>query len=578
VIWAWITCDCLAHGVLTNCVACAAACANVPLTHVRLEPYLVCHARADFGSQVHVLARGGFQLTHRNIWSSSYRGAQRPRGFFVRLFLDVYPSATRVASGLRSTSASGLVTIMSVHLDSALSGDSPSLKLGEAVVQRELTWLLHPRRELLRLSGPMVLQLLSFSAMSFIDTLFVGRLGALVLGAVGVGSIVAMTIASFGSSVMVGARVEVGNHFGRGDFAAVRAALPSLLKLALGLGLASTAVGVGAAALLPHVLGDAQMGELAAGYLQIRALSYPAVIVASAVGQWLGAQGDARSPMVSALVANGLNAILNAWFVLHLGLGLRGSAWATLLAQGVEAALLLWFSASAFRQSAPFAGSTLARGPGMLHFFRLGVATGLERLLDMLAFSSVPLLLSYAGGLEVGVHQIALQVSLFAFLPTIALGDATTTLVSQAVGAGRFELVRKLRDEALSVGVIFAFVWGVLCFLLRVPLVHIFTSDGALVPSAHWTLIWVALLQVPNTSYNVLKGVLRGIQDFRAVALCAILCAWVISPPLTYVLAVRAGQGAAGAWQAFLVEVLVGVAYVFGRSRRLLEQPRSLGG
>jgi multidrug resistance protein, MATE family len=415
-----------------------------------------------------------------------------------------------------------------------------------------------------------VLQLLSFSAMSFVDTLFVGRLGALALGAIGVGSIVALTIASFGSSVMVGARVEVGNHFGRGDFAAVRAAFPALVKLGLVLGLLSLAVGFGAAALLPHVVGDAHMGELAAGYLQIRALSYPAVIVGAAAGQWLGAQGDARSPMVSALIANGLNLVLNAWFVLHLGLGLRGSALATLLAQGVEGVLLLWFSRAAFQQSVHPSRFAPLSGGGALHFFQLGLATGLERVLDMLAFSSVPVLLSYAGGLEVGVHQIALQISLFAFLPTIALGDATTTLVSQAVGAGRFELVKQIRDEALRVGVIFAFLWGVVCFLLRVPLVHIFTSDTGLVPSARKTLIWVALLQIPNTSYNILKGVLRGIQDFRAVALCAILCAWIISPPLTYVLAVHAHQGAAGAWQAFLVEVLLGVSYVFFRARRLL--------
>jgi multidrug resistance protein, MATE family len=441
--------------------------------------------------------------------------------------------------------------------------------------REDLPWAEQPRRELLRLSGPLVLQLLSFSAMSFVDTVFVGRLGAQVLGAIGIGSLAALTIVSFGSSIMVGARVPVGNDVGRGALDEVRAALPTFLWLGVLLGLVSGVAGLVLSEFLPGFVSDRAMGELSAEYLRIRSLSLPASVVVAAAGQWLGAQGNTRSPMVASLVANGSNAILNYWLVIQLGLGLRGSAIATLLAQFVELLVLLGFAALSFRelkQHARISPSFVVRLRKMVDYFQLGLATGLERVLDMLAFSSVPLLLSYAGAFEVGVHQIVLQVSLFAFLPTIALGDATTTLVAQAVGADRTDLLRAVRDEAFRIGFAFALLWGVACALFRVQLVATFTSDPGLVPSALKTLLWAALLQIPNTIYNVIKGWLRGLQDFRAVALCATVCAWVVTPPLTYVLGVLAHQGASGAWQAFFVEVVIGLTYLALRAGRILSQ------
>jgi multidrug resistance protein, MATE family len=410
--------------------------------------------------------------------------------------------------------------------------------------------------------------------MSLVDTLFVGRLGSLALGAIGIGSITALTLVSFGSALLVGARVEVGNDFGRGARDEVRASLGPFLRLALWLGFGSILAALAAGVILPRLVEDLAMGTLAADYLRVRALSYPSVLLAAAVGQWLNAQGHARAPMIAAFIANAVNVPLNAALVIYAGFGVVGSAWATFLAQALEATLLLYFVARGFGLGGWSALLRLVIQSGgtgrVARFFRLGFATGAERAADMLAFSSVPLLLSFAGSEEVGAHQIALQISLFAFLPTIALGDATTTLVAQAVGANRPDLVGALRSQGLRVGAMFSVSWALLCVAFRSEWVGFFSSDPRLVPSAMATLVWVAILQPPNTAYNLMKGVLRGLRDFRAVALCTSLCAWIVSPPLTLVLGVWDGRGARGAWQAFLVEVLIGLSYLVWRSRRLI--------
>jgi len=415
--------------------------------------------------------------------------------------------------------------------------------------------------------------------MSVVDTLFVGRLGSTALGAIGIGSITALTIVSFGSALLSATRVEVGNDFGRGDFERVRATLGSFLRLAWVLSLASFGFAVALSLILPSLVDDPQMGALGGSYLRVRAFSYPAVLIAAAVGQWLNAQGRPRAPMVGALIANAINIPLNAWFVVFAGYGLEGSAWATFVAQMIEALLLLYFATDALAEGGVkglFRRVQRSAGSGEVgRLFRLGFATGAERAADMLAFSSVPLLLSFAGSSEVGVHQIALQISLFAFLPSLALSDSVTTLVAQAAGANRPDLVPKLRSEALWLGAYYSVAWALLCLAFRRQLVGFFSSDPALVPSAMATLVWVSILQPPNTLYTSLKGLLRGLRDFRAVALCTSLAAWIISPPLTLILGVWMGRGARGAWQAFVIEVLIGVSYLIWRAHWLV--PKILG-
>jgi Na+-driven multidrug efflux pump len=61
---------------------------------------------------------------------------------------------------------------------------------------------------------------------------------------------------------------------------------------------------------------------------------------------------------------------------------------------------------------------------------------------------------------------------------------------------------------------------------------------------------------------------LRGLSVFRFVAWVAVGCAWLLTPPLTYLWAVRAGLGVSGAWIALCVEVSVGVILVYLRARR----------
>lgn len=437
---------------------------------------------------------------------------------------------------------------------------------------QSLTWETHPRAELMRLSWPLVVSLTSVSVMTLVDTLFIGRLGARPLAATGLGGICVFTVLSFGFAIFGAAKVHVSECFGREDEEAVRRQLGGFLRLALVLGIVSTAVGLQFFWLMPHLTPDQDTASLAGIYAGVRSLAFVFALVSAAIGQWLQAQGDTRSSMQATLVANVVNVPLNALFIFGMDGGVLGAAAATVGACLVEVTWLLSIQRS--RTIRLPGGRTTVRGfhlgvgtwADAFHAFRRGLPMGIQQILDMMAFASVPLLLSSMGPAHLAAHQIVLQIMLFSFLPLFALSESISVMVAQALGAGRERLVGDLVGVGMKMALGYALIVGALCLWLAAPLIGLFTPDPTVIDVGTATLTVGAVLQLLNAAYVQFKGALRGHSVFSYVAWVTIGCAWVITPPLTYYVGVRSGYGAPGAWFVLCVEVAMGTVLLGHRT------------
>lgn len=433
-----------------------------------------------------------------------------------------------------------------------------------APIRGALPWAERPFRELVRLSGPMIVSLLSVSAMTLVDTLFIGWLGSTELAAVGLGGMGVFTVVSFGTALLGAARVRVGEAVGQGDERTVRAEFGAFLRIALVLGVSSSVLAALGAFLLPLLARDGAATWLARDYMLIRALSCPLVLFTQALAQWRQACGDSAGPMRATLIANAVHVPLDAAFVFGLDLGVQGAAWATVASALAEASMLyllqrkegFWWSES----SAPAALRTALRG----------LPTGIERTLDMIAFTAVPLLLLEVGDVHVAAHQIVLQLSLLSFLPLIALSEAVCILVSQAVGAQKPGLLVRLSRAGAALAGGYSVLLGALFLSIPSVLVRLFNDEEPVIALGAEVLVLAVALQTINAFYNLEKGILRGVSEIRFVAWITVGCAWVFTPPLTYLWGVRWGYGAHGAWLALCVETLVGTLIM---GRRILRHP-----
>jgi len=437
-----------------------------------------------------------------------------------------------------------------------------------------LAWKSRPFRELVRLAWPICVSMISYSAMTLIGTLFVGRLGPASLAAIGLGGITSFTTICFGFGVLRSAKVLVSQAIGAGRRERVLACTGATLVSGFGLGALALGVGPLIAAALPGLSSSGEAGRLASEYFAIRNLGAPLFLLAIGLREVRYGIGDSRSPMLATLVANIANIGFDALFIFGLGLGVAGAAWATVVASAIDLAMML------LAQRTDGFGLKSVRASDLQALLRLGWPLGVQFVLEVGAFSVLVLLLARVGEVDLAAHQIAIQLCHFSFLPALALGEAASVLSGQAVGAGADSLVRRI--ARLTLGAVSLYTGAcTLLFAFGASFLAALFTDAPPVRALATRLIWIAAaFQLFDGANIVARTVLRGTGDVRFPALVGVITAWICTPPLTLLLGIELRMGAVGGWLALCLEIFCGTAIVWwrlesGHWRRAAERSRA---
>lgn len=425
-----------------------------------------------------------------------------------------------------------------------------------------LLWKKKPIPELVRLAWPIAVSMLSYSVMTVTSTLFVGRLGASALAGVSLGGLAAFGLVIFGFGLLRAVKVLVSQATGAGRADEIPAYVAAGVYAALGLGVVALGAGQVLAGFLPAFAATPQAGHDASVYLAMRNLGAPAVLVAVALREARYGVADSRSPLWSALAANVTNLALDALFIIGLDLGVRGAGLAAAIGHVVEAAFL--FRAS----SSPGIGWAAARLRHLVLVVKLGVPLGLQFLLEIGSFAVLVTMLAKISDADLAAHQITLQLTHLSFLPALAIGEAVSVMVGQAVGAGEDGLVKPLARRALVVVSGYSLACGALFVIFDRAIASAFTSD-ARVQALTVKLLWLAAaFQLFDAANAIARCVLRGTGDVRYPAVIAVLTAWASTPPMTWFLGYKLGWGAVGGWLGLTIEIVVASVILWVRLER----------
>lgn len=416
-----------------------------------------------------------------------------------------------------------------------------------------------PLGDLVRLAWPITVSMLSYSAMTLVDTLFVARLGAAALAGVSLGGIFAFTLICLGFGGLRAVKVLVSQARGAGRHDRVGRMIAAGLWVALGVGLLTGLAGVLSAGVLHLVAASEASGQAAAEYAIVRSLGAPAVLVGVALREGSYGLGDAQSPMRAALVANACNTALCYALVFGLGLGVLGAASATVTAQTLECLLLARKRRDGLR--ALFS----VRRRDLAAVTRLGWPIGIQFLLEVGAFAVLTGIFASMGENAAGAHQIVIQVLHFAFLPAFALGEAGSVLVGEAVGAGRVARVGPVTRTTLLVAEGYALCCGAVLWLGAEVLARAFTDDAELVATIVPLFQLAALFQFFDAANIVARSILRGAGDVRFAAVAGAICAWGLTPPLALALGYGLGLGVMGGWLGLTAEVVLSTVVLWWR-------------
>ena len=419
------------------------------------------------------------------------------------------------------------------------------------------------RQGIFRMVWPATMESVLQFTVGIVATAMVGRLGATSIGAVGLSQRLLQTVWALSQAVTVGATVLVAQAYGAGrQDAAEKAARQSLLVALIGI-LAFTAFVLAAPTrLLGLFHPDADVLGVAVGYLRLVAWGMPFTMLTLVIGSVMRGTGDTRTPLVIAILVNIVNVVGNYLLIFgHLGfpaLGVRGSAAATLIAQGtgiVVAAYLLFTPGPRFGVR-PFASWR----PDLAEFrriLRIGVPAAAESLAWQFAAILLTILIVSFGTVALAAHTLGLQAEGLSYMPAAGFAIASTTLVGQSLGAGNSKLARRYTAEIARWAVYMTLVTAAVLVFFPAAVMGVLTNDRAVVALGARYLMLMGLAQLPQQVGGVLNGVLRGSGDTRSPMLIAFAGLWLVRLPLAFLLGRHFGLGVTGVWVAMTFDLFV---------------------
>jgi len=293
-------------------------------------------------------------------------------------------------------------------------------------------------RRILKVAIPVVLSNATVPILGAVDTGVVGQLGqAAPIAAVGAGAIILSSVYWIFGFLRMGTTGLAAQALGAGDRPELVALLSRALLIAAvaGAGLIALqwAIFTGAFWLAPT---SAEVEGLARSYMQVRIWSAPAAIAIYGLTGWLIAQERTAAVLVIQLAMNGANIGLDVWFVLGLGFGVEGVAWATFIAEWSGVVLAVWFCRDAFVGSDWRDRVQVFEPARLKRMLAVNTDILIRSVLLQITFASFLLMGGLFGTVTLAANQVLLQ---FLYITAYALDGfafAVEALVGRFFGAG----------------------------------------------------------------------------------------------------------------------------------------------
>ena len=263
----------------------------------------------------------------------------------------------------------------------------------------------------------------------------------------------------------------------------------------------------------------------------------------------LRGMGDSRTPLYFTIFSTLLNVALDLIFVMVFHWGIKGVAYASVIAQGIA-----------------FLGITIYinRGDSLIHFsrknlvfdweiflksLRIGLPTGLQQSFVALGLIAIMRIVNDFGTDTIAAFTAASRLDSFASMPAMAFSSALATFVGQNVGANKIERVRRGFHVTLFISSSFSIMVSLVMYFFGQQLIGMFTNDPIVISIGYSYLVIVSSFYVIFSAMFTIHGLLRGAGDTIVLMFITLFALWILRIPLSYYLSrPDIGLGSDGIW------------------------------
>lgn len=442
--------------------------------------------------------------------------------------------------------------------------------------------LMHDIRQILRLASPLLVGQLAVIAFSVIDTVMTGRASAADLAAIGLGSSIYITVYISLTGVLQALAPIAGQLYGAGRLPEIGEEVRQAAWLAIALAVPGMVLLLYSGPLLALANTPPELSDKVTRYLDVIAYGLPAALgfrIYSALNNALS-----RPVMVTVLQLGGLalKIPLNALFI-YGGFGIDamggpGCAMAsTLISWGwCVIGIAILYRGTPYRALQIFTRWSPPRRTSLVALLRLGLPMGMTYLIEITSFTLMAIFITRLGTLPLAGHQIAANMGAVVYMLPLSLSIATSVLVAQALGARNPVDARRIAWSGIGLSAALATALGVILWLARETLLHLYSSDPAVIAAALPLIAFIAVYQLADAVQIMAAFILRAYKIALIPTLIYALSLWGIGLGGGYVLGFglldgtpQALRGTTGFWAANGISLAVAGILLVGYFKRV---------
>lgn len=253
--------------------------------------------------------------------------------------------------------------------------------------------------------------------------------------------------------------------------------------------------------------------------------------------------------MVNLLNIMGNGAFLFGWAGMPI-LGTLGVGISTVVSRFLGCALALYFlhkycSFSIVKTHfSPFPWKT------MRNLLFIGIPTAGENLAWNIGQLLILSIVNDMGTPYIAARTYLMLITMFIMVFSIALGHATAIQIGQLIGAKKWNQAYLRGFNTLKLSLALSIITSLLIYLLRVPIMSIFTENREILEIAYRVFPYFILLESGRVFNIIIINALHATGDILPPMIIGIIFVFLVAVPLSYVFGISLAWGLVGIWLA----------------------------
>ncbi|NEZ66293.1 MATE family efflux transporter [Leptolyngbyaceae cyanobacterium CCMR0082] len=439
-------------------------------------------------------------------------------------------------------------------------------------------------RGILLLAFPLFLSNGVQAVLNLTDSWFIGRLSTDAIAAMGALYFLILVLFVLFGGVGMYVQTLVAQAYGEGKYHQAAQAVGAGFWGALLLTPLFVLLAISGVKLLKLFQFSPVVEQLAIDYWIPRLLGLTIAIINLGLTAFFNGVGRTTITLWVSIAIALLNVVLNESLMFQLGMGMAGAAWATTLSLMAGMVLFLWvFLSREIRQDFQSHRIWKPQWQAIRYLFAVGLPLGFLMTADLTGIAFFQIMQVKLGVVPGAATQVVMMLTSTAYMPTLGIAQAGTTLVGQSIGAGNRRWAKRLGNIAIALCVLYSISVNVLLAFNGQWLVPLFvtTTDAHVeaVIQLSQTLLWLAVVYNAFNALNIGSAFcLQGTGDVKVPSLFAVLLSWLGFVPLTHILTFEQGEGLVdflpqlgvgifGGWSAAILFTLLLSSFLFLRWR-----------